>query len=97
MMDGWQQVMEKLRSDDSFRLEKTTGACQARINLLLSHTRAGNTSALRKSGTEDEFDTKCSLITEVAMQIDEHARAAQKENGHALTVVKKYDDMITHG
>ncbi|CAI5727207.1 unnamed protein product [Peronospora destructor] len=86
-MDGWQQVVEKLRSDDSFRLEKTAGACQARINLLLSHMKAGNTLALRKSGTETEFDTKCALIAEVAMQIDEYARATQKGNGKSLTEV----------
>ncbi|CAI5744591.1 unnamed protein product [Peronospora destructor] len=86
-MDGWQQVVEKLRSDDSFQLEKTAGACQARINLLLSHMKAGNTSALRKSGTESEFDTKCALIAEVATQIDEYARATQKGNGKSLTEV----------
>ncbi|UIZ23582.1 hypothetical protein KXD40_007734 [Peronospora effusa] len=86
-MDGWLQVMEKLRSDDSFRLEKTAGACQARINLLLSHMKAGNTSALRKSGTKEEFDTKCALIAEVATQIDEYARATQKRNSKSLTVV----------
>ncbi|KAG6584641.1 ARS-binding protein 1 [Phytophthora cinnamomi] len=69
-MDGWQQVVEKLRADGNFRLEKTAGACQARVNLLLGHMKAGNTAALRKSGTEDEFDRKCALIGEVSAQIE---------------------------
>ncbi|GMF34179.1 unnamed protein product [Phytophthora fragariaefolia] len=71
-MDGWQQVVQRLRADGSFRLEKTAGACQARVNLLLAHMRAGNMVALRKAGTEDEFDRKCALIREVAAQMEAH-------------------------
>ncbi|KAG1701797.1 hypothetical protein DVH05_010290 [Phytophthora capsici] len=74
VMDGWQQVMERLRTEENFRLDKTAGACQARVNLLLSHLKSGNTTALRKSGTEEEFNRKCTLIAEVAAQVDAFER-----------------------
>ncbi|KAE8960622.1 hypothetical protein PR003_g31339, partial [Phytophthora rubi] len=79
-MDGWQQVVEKLREDGNFRLEKTVGACQARVSLLLGHMKAGNTAALRKSGTEDEFDRKCALIREVSSLMDTHGGPPTAEN-----------------
>ncbi|KAE9058883.1 hypothetical protein PF010_g30838, partial [Phytophthora fragariae] len=79
-MDGWQQVVEKLREDGNFRLEKTVGACQARVSLLLGHMKAGNTAALRKSGTEDEFDRKCALIREVSSQMEAHEGPPTAEN-----------------
>ncbi|GMF16957.1 unnamed protein product [Phytophthora lilii] len=76
-MDGWQQVVDKLRADCAFRLEKTAGACQARVNLLLSHMKSGNMTALRKSGTKDEFERKCALLREVAAQMEVHERMQQ--------------------
>ncbi|POM59134.1 Hypothetical protein PHPALM_36126, partial [Phytophthora palmivora] len=79
VMDGWQLVVEKLRVEETFRLEKTAGACQARLNLLLGHMKAGNSMALRKAGTEEELDRKCALVAEVAAQIEVH-ESAQKGN-----------------
>ncbi|KUF83225.1 hypothetical protein AM587_10003189 [Phytophthora nicotianae] len=84
VMDGWQQVTEKLRAEESFRLDKTAGACQARLNLLLGHLKAGNTTALRKSGTEEEFDRKCAMVAEVAKQMGEYENA---QKGNNLPVV----------
>ncbi|KAF4142862.1 Tc5 transposase DNA-binding domain [Phytophthora infestans] len=72
VMDGWQQVTQNLRREESFRLDKTAGACQARLSLLLSHFKADNTMALRKSGTDDEFNTKCALLAEVTKQTEEY-------------------------
>ncbi|RLN68516.1 hypothetical protein BBJ29_003867 [Phytophthora kernoviae] len=68
-MDGWQQVALNLRELTACRLEKTAGACQSRIMLLLEHLRAGNIAALRKSGTEDEFSRKHELLTELQHKI----------------------------
>ncbi|UIZ23401.1 hypothetical protein KXD40_007744 [Peronospora effusa] len=68
MMDGWQEVCEQLRTHSNFNLEKTAGACQARIALLLDHFRAGNVAALRKSGTSKEFERKRELLVEVQVQ-----------------------------
>ncbi|KAL4171985.1 hypothetical protein KRP22_007161 [Phytophthora ramorum] len=65
VMDGWQQVSDQLRAHDEFRLEKTAGACQARVVLLLDHLRAGNAAALRKAGTSDEYERKRELLVEV--------------------------------
>ncbi|KAG7383080.1 hypothetical protein PHYPSEUDO_004064 [Phytophthora pseudosyringae] len=65
LMDGWQQVCDQLRSHCDFNLEKTAGACQARVVLLLDHLRAGNAAALRKAGTSDEFERKRELLVEV--------------------------------
>ncbi|EGZ12392.1 hypothetical protein PHYSODRAFT_317488 [Phytophthora sojae] len=88
-MDGWQQVVEKLRGDGNFRLEKTAGACQARVNLLLGHMKAGNTAALRKSGTEDEFDRKCALLSEVSSQMESHGGGGVQtaENASSVSAV----------
>ncbi|KAL3662429.1 hypothetical protein V7S43_012755 [Phytophthora oleae] len=86
VMDGWQQVMEKLRTEESFRLDKTAGACQARVNLLLSHLKLGNTTALRKSGTEEEFNRKCALIAEVAAQVDAFEHSQNENNSPPVAV-----------
>ncbi|CAI5727195.1 unnamed protein product [Peronospora destructor] len=64
MMDGWQEVCEQLRKHSDFNLEKTAGACQARIALLLDHLRAGNVAALRKAGTSKEYERKRELLVE---------------------------------
>ncbi|KAG7384984.1 hypothetical protein PHYBOEH_009247 [Phytophthora boehmeriae] len=68
-MDGWQHVALNLRDVGDYRLDKTAGACQARVALLLEHLRAGNTAALHKSGMEDEFARKQELLTEVQQKI----------------------------
>ncbi|KAK1930717.1 ARS-binding protein 1 [Phytophthora citrophthora] len=65
LMDGWQEVCEQLREHSAFNLEKTAGACQARMLLLLDHLRAGNVAALRKSGTSEEYERKRELLVEV--------------------------------
>ncbi|RLN45764.1 hypothetical protein BBJ28_00008380 [Nothophytophthora sp. Chile5] len=68
-MDGWQQVAAQLRAQSAFRLEKTAGACQARVTLLLDHLRAGNEAALRKSGTAEEYTRKHELLQEVQSKL----------------------------
>ncbi|KAG1694292.1 hypothetical protein DVH05_021644 [Phytophthora capsici] len=65
LMDGWQEVCEQLREHNDFNLEKTAGACQARMLLLLDHFHAGNVAALRKSGTSEEYERKRELLIEV--------------------------------
>ncbi|KAK1930719.1 hypothetical protein P3T76_013676 [Phytophthora citrophthora] len=87
VMDGWQQVMERLRTEENFRLDKTAGACQARVNLLLNHLKSGNTSALRKSGTEEEFNRKCTLIAEVAAQVDTFESSNENNSSPVADVV----------
>jgi hypothetical protein len=81
-MDGWQQVVARLRVEPAFRLEKSAGAYQARLNLLLSHMSAGNVAALRKSGTQEEFDRKCALIREVSALMEAHGVA---ERGNTVS------------
>lgn len=68
LMDGWQEVCEQLRNHSDFNLEKTAGACQARVELLLDHLRAGNLAALRKSGTSKEYERKRELLGEVQIK-----------------------------
>ncbi|RAW29703.1 hypothetical protein PC110_g13942 [Phytophthora cactorum] len=87
VMDGWQQVTEKLRGEESFRLDKTAGACQARLNLLLHHLKAGNMTALRKSGTEEEFDRKGALVAEVAKQMEEYENAQKGKDNPSVVAV----------
>ncbi|KAI9988498.1 hypothetical protein PInf_021925 [Phytophthora infestans] len=53
----------------NFNLDKTAGACQARVVLLLDHLRAGNSIALRKSGTSQEYERKRELLAEVQAKI----------------------------
>ncbi|GMF23846.1 unnamed protein product [Phytophthora lilii] len=65
VMDGWQEVCVQLREHKNFTLDKTAGACQARVMLLLDHLRAGNIAALRKSGTFEEYQRKRDLLSEV--------------------------------
>ncbi|ETM03488.1 hypothetical protein L917_00295, partial [Phytophthora nicotianae] len=69
LMDGWQEVCDQLRQHSDFNLDKTAGACQARVVLLLDHLRAGNVAALRKSGTSQEYERKRELLTEVQAKI----------------------------
>ncbi|KAF4321489.1 hypothetical protein BBO99_00006447 [Phytophthora kernoviae] len=86
-MDGWQQVALNLRELTACRLEKTAGACQSRIMLLLEHLRAGNIAALRKSGTEDEFSRKHELLTEVQHKIaafTEFAEDVRQRRGEVI-------------
>ncbi|KAL4129172.1 hypothetical protein PRIC2_005183 [Phytophthora ramorum] len=86
-MDGWLHVVEQMRADASFRLEKTAGACQARLHLLLGHLKAANLTALRKAGTENEFERKCALLREVATQMGAHERAQNEGNDAAAAQV----------
>uniref|UniRef100_M4B2Y2 HTH CENPB-type domain-containing protein n=1 Tax=Hyaloperonospora arabidopsidis (strain Emoy2) TaxID=559515 RepID=M4B2Y2_HYAAE len=65
LMDGWQAVCSELRKHSNFNLEKTAGACQARVALLLDHLRAGNVAALRKSGTLEEYEQKRELLVQL--------------------------------
>ncbi|GMF60483.1 unnamed protein product [Phytophthora fragariaefolia] len=65
VMDGWQEVCDQLRGHDEFHLDKTAGACQARVTLLLDHLKAGNVAALRKSGTSEEYERKRELLLDV--------------------------------
>lgn len=74
-MNGWRQVAEALRSHKHFGLDKSAGACQARVSLLLEHSRAGNESALRKSGSADEFLRKKELLAEIAAELDQFGGA----------------------
>ncbi|OWZ09334.1 hypothetical protein PHMEG_00017984 [Phytophthora megakarya] len=83
VMDGWQQVADKLRGEGAFRLEKTAGACQARLSLLVGHMKAGNTAALRKAGTEEELDRKCALVAEVAAQMEKSERSLKGDDSSA--------------
>ncbi|KAF4142864.1 Tc5 transposase DNA-binding domain [Phytophthora infestans] len=69
IMDGWQEVCHQLRQHSNFNLDKTAGACQARVVLLLDHLRAGNSIALRKSGTSQEYERKRELLAEVQAKI----------------------------
>ncbi|EEY70415.1 uncharacterized protein PITG_05827 [Phytophthora infestans T30-4] len=69
IMDGWQEVCRQLRQHSNFNLDKTAGACQARVVLLLDHLRAGNSIALRKSGTSQEYERKRELLAEVQAKI----------------------------
>ncbi|KAI9908205.1 hypothetical protein PsorP6_003863 [Peronosclerospora sorghi] len=64
-MDGWQKVCDRLREQSDFTLEKTAGACQARVALLLDHLGAGNLAALRTSGTPEEYERKRELLVEL--------------------------------
>ncbi|KAE8905586.1 hypothetical protein PF005_g12083 [Phytophthora fragariae] len=65
VMDGWQEVCDRLRGHSEFHLDKTAGACQARVTLLLDHLKAGNIAALRKSGTSEEYERKRELLVDV--------------------------------
>ncbi|KAG6584614.1 ARS-binding protein 1 [Phytophthora cinnamomi] len=65
VMDGWQEVCDQLRGHSDFHLDKTAGACQARVTLLLDHLKAGNIAALRKSGTSEEYERKRELLVDV--------------------------------
>ncbi|KAG6951475.1 hypothetical protein JG688_00013715 [Phytophthora aleatoria] len=69
LMDGWQEVCDQLRQHSDFNLDKTAGACQARMVLLLDHLRAGNIAALRKSGTSQEYERKRELLIEVQAKL----------------------------
>ncbi|EGZ12389.1 hypothetical protein PHYSODRAFT_548072 [Phytophthora sojae] len=69
VMDGWQEVCDRLRGHSEFHLDKTAGACQARVALLLDHLKAGNIAALRKSGTSEEYERKRELLTDVQAKL----------------------------
>ncbi|RLN45765.1 hypothetical protein BBJ28_00008381 [Nothophytophthora sp. Chile5] len=77
-MDGWHQVAAKLRGQRAFRLEKTAGACQARLNLLLEQDRADKATALRKAGTAEEYVRKRTLIKEVQAKLTASRRRSQE-------------------
>ncbi|RLN98512.1 hypothetical protein BBJ28_00010169 [Nothophytophthora sp. Chile5] len=78
VMDGWHQVAAKLRGQSAFRLEKTAGACQARLNLLLEQERADKATALRKAGTAEEYARKRTLIREVQAKLTAFRRKSQE-------------------
>lgn len=77
-MDGWQQVCDQLRQHVDFNLDKTAGACQARVVLLLDHLRAGNVMALQKSGTMDEYERKHDLLLQVQAMVDAHNESQEQ-------------------
>jgi hypothetical protein len=75
-MNGWREVADALNSLEGFGLEKSAGACQARVNLLVDHARSGNESALRKSGSTDEFHRKKALLAEIVTDMDRAGAAS---------------------
>jgi hypothetical protein len=84
VMDGWQEVCQQLREHNAFTLDKSAGACQARVALLLDHLRARNVAALRKSGTVDEYERKRGLLVEMLRQqtaFDEFQEDMRKRSG----------------
>lgn len=79
-MDGWREVADVLRSLEGFGLEKSAGACQARVNLLVEHARSGNEGALRKSGSTEEFQQKKQLLAEIVTELDRAGAASSDAN-----------------
>lgn len=82
-MDGWHQVATKLRERD-VKMDKTAGACQTRVNLLLAHLKAGNVVALRKTGTQQEYERKCDLLRQVG-QVFAGSDSTEKPGGVVAT------------
>lgn len=80
-MNGWREVSDALKSLDGFGLEKSAGACQARVNLLVDHARSGNESALRKSGSAEEFQRKKALLAEIVTDMDRVGAASSDARG----------------
>ncbi|KAG6622000.1 ARS-binding protein 1 [Phytophthora cinnamomi] len=55
VMDGWQEVCDQLMGHSDFHLDKTAGACQARVTLLLDHLKAVPAPALLGSVALDSI------------------------------------------